>query len=157
MALSYAALINCISAIIKVDSTVEWVLCPGSTNCVCPEGFTGQSGTAQPRCLKFASANLYCDPRTLIVEVRHIRILYSVVIYIKISKTNFMVFNNICESFIETNDDVQSSAIRCLNLFFSSRLIGFSVCVCKKRERNITLIIHQRSVKSKTQKREGQK
>ena len=95
MVLSYVALINCISAIIKVDMSVEWVLCPGSTNCVCPEGFTGQTGTAQPRCLKFASANLYCDPRTLIVEVRLIRILYSVVIFIKISKSNFMVFKNI--------------------------------------------------------------
>ena len=128
MVLSYIALINCICAMIKVDVSVEWVLCPGSTNCVCPEGFTGQSGSPQPRCLKFASANLYCDPRTLIVEVRLIQILYSaVVIFIKISKTNFMVFKNICESLNENNDDV-----RCNYVFksFFFRLIGFSVCVC---------------------------
>jgi hypothetical protein len=89
MVLSYVALINCICAMIKVDVSVEWVLCPGSTNCVCPEGFTGVSGTPAPRCLKFASANLYCDPRTLIVEVRLIQILYSNVIFITIFKSNF--------------------------------------------------------------------
>ena len=90
MVLSYVALINCICAMIKVDTSVEWVLCPGSTNCVCPEGFTGQTGSPQPRCLKFASANLYCDPRTLIVEVRLGQIFYGTVIFIKISKSNFL-------------------------------------------------------------------
>jgi hypothetical protein len=65
----YQALVSCISILLKVDPAYDWVICPGSTNCLCPEGFTGQTGGAQPRCLKFATANQFCDPKTLITQV----------------------------------------------------------------------------------------
>ena len=66
---AYQALVSCISILLKVDPAYDWVICPGSTNCLCPEGFTGQTGGAQPRCLKFATANQFCDPKTLITQV----------------------------------------------------------------------------------------
>ena len=66
---AYQALVSCISILLKVDPAYDWVICPGSTNCLCPEGFTGQTGGAAPRCLKFATANQFCDPKTLVTQV----------------------------------------------------------------------------------------
>ena len=69
MVQNFANLITCLSNLLNVSAAYEWVLCPGSTNCLCPEGFNGQ-GANPPRCLKFSSASKFCDPRLLIVEVR---------------------------------------------------------------------------------------
>ena len=66
---AYQALVSCISILLKVDPAYDWVICPGSTNCLCPDGFTGQTGGAAPRCLKFATANQFCDPKTLVTQV----------------------------------------------------------------------------------------
>ena len=66
---AYQALVSCISILLKVDPAYDWVICPGSTNCLCPEGFTGQTGGAAPRCLKFSTANQFCDPKTLVTQV----------------------------------------------------------------------------------------
>ena len=66
---AYQALVSCIRILLKVDPAYDWVICPGSTNCLCPEGFTGQTGGAAPRCLKFSTANQFCDPKTLVTQV----------------------------------------------------------------------------------------
>ena len=66
---AYQALVSCISILLKVDPAYDWVICPGSTNCLCPEGFTGQTGGAAPRCLKLSTANQFCDPKTLVTQV----------------------------------------------------------------------------------------
>jgi hypothetical protein len=65
----YQALVSCLSILLKVDPAYDWAICPGSTNCLCPEGFTGQTGGAAPRCLKFTTANQFCDPKTLVTQV----------------------------------------------------------------------------------------
>ena len=61
---AYQALVSCLSILLKVDPAYDWAICPGSTNCLCPEGFTGQTGGAAPRCLKFTTANQLAVTKT---------------------------------------------------------------------------------------------
>lgn len=48
---------------------VTYVLCPGSSNCVCPWNITGiLHTTAAPRCVKLEKVDLFCDRNFLVFD-----------------------------------------------------------------------------------------
>ena len=69
MVLNVQPLVSCLMVFLNTTLHFDWVLCPGSTNCLCPEGFNGNRGGPAPKCLKFTTASMFCDPRTLMVQV----------------------------------------------------------------------------------------
>ena len=68
---NFTALAACIHATLTLDPSIQYVMCPGSINCICPFNITG-TGPSTPECLRVERLNLYCDPQFLIHKARFV-------------------------------------------------------------------------------------